>query len=61
MLNHVVNPDVRLSDVCPVDILLVDIWLVTFWGVGQLAGDIFMCYFNMVLNEITIVTIAREV
>ena len=22
-------------------------------GVGQLAGEFFMCYFNMVLNEIT--------
>ena len=29
-----------------------------FFGVGQLTGDIFMCYFNMVVNEITFVNIA---
>ena len=32
-----------------------------FLGVGQMAGDIFMCYFNMVLNEITLINIARKV
>ena len=37
-----------------------DVWPVTFWGVGQFAEDIFMGYFNMVLNEKTFVNIAKQ-
>ena len=35
------------------------VWPVTFWGVGQFV-DIFMGYFNMVLNEKTFVNIAKQ-
>ena len=37
-----------------------DVWPVTFWGVGQFAEDIFMGYFNMVLNKKTFVNIAKQ-
>ena len=51
----------QIRDIWPADIWPVDVWPVTFWGVGQLADDIFICYFNVVLNEITFVYIASEV